>query len=179
MSWFKKPSNDTDSCYGVDANRNFDFGWMKKGASRDECSDFYAGPYEVSEPEVKLLSNFLLDTDKNIRMFISLNGFGQKISFSTEAMTQEHNDDVRNIAFAGLRNMKTPKIGLSKYRIDAIKKKSGTVDAFAAHQANIKYSYALEARDDPTHGFFVPATSIEENAREMFDIITGMAQNIV
>lgn len=106
-------------------------------------------------------------------MFISLSGYGRKISFSSSKMSQEQIDDVRDIARAGVKNLKT-----KKFTIDSKAKRYGSVDQFAMHQANIKFSYNLETRDDSTNGFFVPASSIEDNANEMFDIILRMVKKL-
>lgn len=147
---------------------------MKKGASTDECSDFYSGPYASSEPEAKFLSNFLMNPKRNIDMFISLSGYGQKISFPFQEMSPENLDFIYDVARAGLRNLKSPRMNSANFTIDARRKKSGSIDLFAMRKANIRYSYTLEVRDDPRYGFFMPATTIEENAQEIFDIITGM-----
>lgn len=151
---------------------------MKKETSADECSDFYGGPYAFSEPETKLLSNFLMDSRRNIELFISLNGYGQRISYSSNGMSLEKIDSMYDLARAGTRYVKTTKAKAAKYIIDVRSKRSGSADQFAMHNAKIRYSYNFETRDDPTNGFFVPATSIEENAREMFEIISGMVKNI-
>lgn len=179
LNWFKAPKNDTSNCYGVDPNRNFDYKWMKRGTSSNECSEFYGGPYASSEPEVKLLTNFLTDSRRSFDMLISLNGYGQKVSYSSEGFSPRELDDARDIARAGVKNLKMAYINSTRYTIDFRGKKSGSIDQFGSHKANIKHSYAIEAKDDETHGFFVPATSIRENALELFTIVSGMVQNII
>lgn len=175
MNWFSDSKNDSSECIGVDANKNFDYNWMKKGTSDDECSDFFGGHHASSEPEVKLLSNFIMDSTRNIEMFISLNGYGQKISFSLKGAAP----DVREVAYAGIRSLRTTKLKDQRFSIEARKRRAGSVDQFSMHKANIRYSYNLEARDDDTYGFFVPATSIKENARELFEIIGGMVKSLM
>lgn len=152
---------------------------MKRGTSSNECSEFYGGPYASSEPEVKLLANFLTDSRRSFDMLISLNGYGQKVSYSSDSFSPRELDDARDIARAGVKNLKMTYINSTRYTIDFRGKKSGSIDQFVSHKANIKHSYAIEARDDETHGFFVPATSIQENARELFTIVSGMVQNII
>lgn len=176
MNWFIPPSNDSENCFGVDPNKNFDFSWMKKGTSSDECSDYYGGPYESSEPEVKLVSNFLMNFRRNIEMFISIDGFGQKVAFSSKGI----NSDVVEVAQAGVRKLKSSKLNSrNKFAVESRRTRSGSIDQFAMHKANIKYSYNLELRDDEMHGFFVPATSIRENSEELFEIIRGMVANLI
>lgn len=179
MSWFRSPTNDTDDCIGVDINRNFDYKWSKKETSSDVCSDFYGGPQPDSEREVKLFSKFLTEREMNAKLFISLNGYGQKISFSPDGLSPEKADFVRDVAIAGIKSMKSSKSNTNRYAIETRKKRSGAVDQFAMHKANIRYSYSLETRDDENNGFFVPATAIEENAKEILKIISGMVQTLV
>lgn len=178
MNWFKSPQNHTNECYGVDPNKNFDYNWMKKATSSEECSDFYGGPHAFSEPETKLVSNFLKNSKRKIDMLIALNGYGQKISFPSGGMSQEPVDNLYDLARAGLKNVQSQKSNIAKYTIDSRRKLAGTMEQFAMHKLNIKYSYTIESRDDETHGFFVPATSIEENAKEIFQIIFGMVQDL-
>lgn len=151
---------------------------MKKAASGDECSDFYGGPCALSEPETKLVSNFLMNSERKIDLFISLNGYGQKISFPTGGLSQEQIDIVHDLARAGLKSVKSSKTNHATYSIDSRSKRAGTIEQFAMHKSNIKHSYSIEMRDDATHGFFVPATAIEENAKEILQIVSGMVQDL-
>lgn len=173
FKWFESQKNGTEECFGVDLNRNFDYLWMKKESSNDECSDFYAGPYALSEPETKLLSRFLTNSKRNIQLSISLSGYGRKITFDSSGMSQELVDDHRDIARSG-----TKSISHSKFAIDSKAKRSGSVDQYASHQGKVKFSFNLETRDDSTNGFFVPASSIVDNAEEMFQIIFGMVKRL-
>lgn len=180
LNWFRTPSNSTESCVGVDPNKNFDYRWMKRGTSDDECSEFYGGPSASSEPEVEHLSNFLMDSRRNLKMFITLSGYGNKISFPSEGVKPRIVDDIRDIARAGIKSLKSSNItNHSRFSINEKRKTAGTIDQFAVHKARIKYSYSIETRDDPKNSFFVPATSIEQNAREIFEVVLGMAKNII
>jgi hypothetical protein len=55
-------------CEGVDLNRNWDWHWGGVGASRDPCSDTYAGSRAFSEPETRAVSDFLLDHRDRIQV---------------------------------------------------------------------------------------------------------------
>lgn len=52
----------TSSTQGVDLNRNFDYWYANPngGASTDPCSDSYRGPSAFSEPESRMLRDFVL-----------------------------------------------------------------------------------------------------------------------
>lgn len=53
----RRPSNAL--CFGADPNRNWGERWNQGGASTNPCSETYAGPNAFSEPESRLLSEYL------------------------------------------------------------------------------------------------------------------------
>ncbi len=56
-SWRKNRRNN-GSCFGVDLNRNYNYGWgLNSGSSGDPCSDTYRGPSAGSEPETQAVKN--------------------------------------------------------------------------------------------------------------------------
>lgn len=73
-NWRKNRRNN-GSCFGVDLNRNYSFGWGydNSGSSPDPCSDTYRGPSANSEPESQAVKN-LVDAVR------------PKISFSTHSV---------------------------------------------------------------------------------------------
>lgn len=68
---------------GVDLNRNFDSNWNGIGSSSDPASYDYAGSSAFSEPEAKVLADFIMkNVDKeNIRTYIALHSFSQLVMF--------------------------------------------------------------------------------------------------
>lgn len=57
-SWRKNRRNNGASCFGVDLNRNYNYGWgNNSGSSGDPCSDTYRGPSAGSEPESQAVKN--------------------------------------------------------------------------------------------------------------------------
>lgn len=173
--------SSNNSCSGVDASRNFDVKW-KRGeytAGDDKCSDFYEGPFPKSEPEVKLLSSFLQKNNKLIKLFINLDGYGKLISFpSSQNLKRKSVLEIQEIARQGLRNLKTHRSGEKKYLIkkDPL---SSSPEGFAMHKAKIKYSFRIDSLENPQTSFFVPATSIQYNANDIFDIVKGMTKKLV
>jgi len=58
-SWRKNRRNN-GTCFGVDLNRNYPYGWgFNNGSSNDPCSDTYRGPSASSEPETQAIRNFI------------------------------------------------------------------------------------------------------------------------
>ncbi|CAO1394631.1 unnamed protein product [Diamesa serratosioi] len=165
-------------CYGTDPNRNFDYLWNEFGTSNYECSDYYGGPYVESEPETKLFSNFLMSYKKQIKLFISLHSYGQKISYPISGVSKEDLDELEDIARAGIANLKNSRLSPAKYTVDPVNemsyRQSGTSAQFAMHRAQIRNSFTIELRDSGTNGYLVPASSIEDSSLELFEIIKGM-----
>lgn len=57
--WRKNRSNN-GSCYGVDLNRNYNYGWgVNSGSSNDPCSETYRGLSAGSEPETQAIKSFV------------------------------------------------------------------------------------------------------------------------
>lgn len=182
MNWLQYQNNNTEnSCYGVDMSKNFDVNWREdENTADDKCSDFYEGPSASSEPEVKLLSKFLKKHNKNIKLFVNLDGFGQQVLFPSEDLKQSRIDDLNSMARSGLRNIKMHRSSEKKYEINSNDNSIslGSPESFAMHEAKIKYSFRIEAMDNRQHSIFVPSTSIEKNANEIFDIIKGMVKHL-
>ncbi len=56
--WRKNRKNN-GSCYGIDLNRNYNYGWgVNSGSSSDPCSETYRGLSAGSEPETQAIKNF-------------------------------------------------------------------------------------------------------------------------
>ncbi len=59
-SWRKNRRNNGSSCFGVDLNRNYPYGWgLNSGSSNDPCSETYRGPSANSEPETQAIMNYV------------------------------------------------------------------------------------------------------------------------
>ncbi|MEO6693586.1 MAG: M14 family metallopeptidase, partial [Ignavibacteria bacterium] len=58
--WRKNRKNNGGGCFGVDLNRNYNYGWGdNSGSSSDPCSETYRGSSAASEPETQAIKNFL------------------------------------------------------------------------------------------------------------------------
>ncbi|CAD5231867.1 unnamed protein product [Bursaphelenchus xylophilus] len=67
------------NCRGVDANRNFPFHWAGQGTSNDPCSEIYHGPRPLSEPEARVVAQFLSKHANTLRAYISLHSYHNAI----------------------------------------------------------------------------------------------------
>ena len=86
-NWRKSRSPASLICVGTDQNRNFGFSWLVKdetgneGASRAPCSDIYAGPAPLSEPETAALDRFLGEHHDKFDVFLSFHSYAHQILF--------------------------------------------------------------------------------------------------
>ena len=58
--WRKNRRNNAGSCYGVDLNRNYSYGYNTGGSSNDPCSETYHGTGPFSEPETQSVRDLIL-----------------------------------------------------------------------------------------------------------------------
>lgn len=80
--WRKSRSRNSviPYCVGVDPNRNFGFHHAEVGASKNPCSEVYAGPTPFSEPEVAALAEFVKRFD-DIKLYLSFHAYGLLLLF--------------------------------------------------------------------------------------------------
>lgn len=68
-------------CAGVDLNRNFGYKWGGQGASRQPCSEIFAGTSAFSEPETMAQFKFMDQTAANFQGFLTFHSYGQYILY--------------------------------------------------------------------------------------------------
>lgn len=78
VSWRKNRRMNGDGSFGVDLNRNYDWGWGVTGSSPSGRSDTYRGLAPFSELETQALKNFI-ESKKNLSAMISYHTFGRRI----------------------------------------------------------------------------------------------------
>uniref|UniRef100_A0A182N1B4 Peptidase M14 domain-containing protein n=1 Tax=Anopheles dirus TaxID=7168 RepID=A0A182N1B4_9DIPT len=184
LNWWHAQGNRSDGpCLGVDLNRNWAYGWQRAAepARRTPCSDTYAGPEPFSEPEVRALRDFLLTRRRNVRLYLSLQAYGQQLSYPD---LQQEGDaptaafgDVHEMAAAGLEAMRA-EAGEFLYSLepDTGPAGDGTSAGYARHGAGIRYSYTLHLPDTGTHGFLLPPSNIVPIGRDTFELLKGMVE---
>ncbi len=63
MMWRKNRRDNPGDCEGVDMNRNYDFHWGEEGSSGNMCDQTYRGTGPFSEPETRVLRDFIFAHD--------------------------------------------------------------------------------------------------------------------
>ncbi|XP_026848698.1 uncharacterized protein LOC6600680 [Drosophila persimilis] len=184
MTWLQQKRDPDKVCHGVDLDRNWLYHWGKRGSSKAPCNEFYAGPAPFSEPETKAVSDFLMDQRTQIKLYISLQAYGQVVSYPVKAnstFNSELLDDFLDVAMVGTDGLRK-KGSKSRYKVDAsndlIEQRSGCADAFAAYEIGIPFSYTIQLADNGVHGYLLPSSAIEPTARDAFEIVSGMLDYI-
>uniref|UniRef100_A0A182KE71 Peptidase M14 domain-containing protein n=1 Tax=Anopheles christyi TaxID=43041 RepID=A0A182KE71_9DIPT len=175
-------------CYGADLNRNWAYRWQQASDAivRSQCSVNYAGSEPFSEPESRALRDFLLTRRRNVRIYLSLQAYGQLLTYpEIDSITIRQGEryepdtygDVHEMATAGLEAMRAePGEFLYSVEPEAGPPTYGTAAGYARHGAGIRYSYTLRLPDRGTHGFLLPPSSIVPIGRDVFELLKGMVE---
>uniref|UniRef100_A0A182SKX1 Peptidase M14 domain-containing protein n=1 Tax=Anopheles maculatus TaxID=74869 RepID=A0A182SKX1_9DIPT len=176
-------------CHGVDLNHNWAYRWQQATDPiyRTPCSDSYAGSEPFSEPESRAVRDFLLTKRRNLRLYLSLQAYGQMLGYpemdgagdtpDKERYGLETFGDVHEMASVGLDAMRT-EAGEYLYNLEpeAGPPTYGTATGYARHGAGIRYSYTLRLPDKGTHGLLLPPSSIVPIGRDVFELLKGMIE---
>ncbi|XP_077990849.1 carboxypeptidase B-like [Glandiceps talaboti] len=172
--WRKtRQPNDNSVCVGIDPNRNWDYEWGGRGSSPNPCALDYRGPYALSEPEVKGVTDYLRNLDQDVKMFIDFHSYSQ-LWLSPWAYTRirpvDYKDQVK-LASRGVSALSA--VFGTKYTYgdvaNTLYASAGSSLDWAYGVKNVKYSYVLELRDTGEYGFLLPEDQIEPTAIETFE----------
>ena len=171
----RPPSRDgmSDSCFGVDLNRNYDIAFGGQGSSPSECSHLFQGPSPLSEPETLATANLLWTIRRQVRMYVSLHSFNQlwAAPFAYTKSTSPHHD----IHMEVLREIQSAVYRSSgiRYSIGPLSTSLYVGSGFALDwvyaKAKITHSYLAELRDKGYYGFLLPADQILPTAMETWE----------
>ncbi|XP_025409670.1 carboxypeptidase B-like [Sipha flava] len=170
-------------CEGVDLNRNWDWHWGGVGASRDPCSDTYAGSRAFSEPETRAVSDFLLDHRDRIQVYLTLHSYSQMwlVPWSHTKKLADDYDDMMYLARQATESIQ--RVHGSQYQLGTspslLYATSGGSDDWAKGKAGIKYSYTVELPDKGVYGFLLPAEKIVPTSKEIFTGIKSIVKSIM
>ncbi|CAF0786020.1 unnamed protein product [Didymodactylos carnosus] len=175
--WRKTRSVEYDNlqkthCRGVDGNRNFDIKWGEEGASADPCMNNYQGSKPFSEPEMQSIADFITKNSKQIRAYVALHSYSQKIlvPWSFGLPKPDDYDTLRTIAKKAAKEIQ--KLSGKDYEVGAspeiLYAASGNSADWVKAKRNIKYSYVIELRDKGKYGFLLPPKEIVPTAQEAF-----------
>ncbi|XP_055615763.1 carboxypeptidase B-like [Toxorhynchites rutilus septentrionalis] len=169
-------------CVGVDLNRNYGHKWGGQGASRQPCSEIFAGKGPFSEPETKAVENFMKTTAAPFKAYVTFHSYGQYILYPW-GYNQEVPEDHKDLQAIGQQAAQTiQQSSGSSYTVGPSGKTlypaSGGSDDWARGTHNIKYAYTVELRDTGRHGFVLPANQILPTASEAVAFVSVIANAI-
>ncbi|XP_053616915.1 carboxypeptidase B-like [Plodia interpunctella] len=69
------------TCYGVDANRNFDVAFNTVGVSSNHCDQTYPGTEAFSEPETRYVRDIMLEHLERIQIYLNIHSHGNWVLY--------------------------------------------------------------------------------------------------
>ncbi|CAH2051565.1 unnamed protein product, partial [Iphiclides podalirius] len=148
------PSVST-TCYGVDANRNFNVSHNTIGVSADPCSDVYPGPVPFSEPESRYVDAVLREFSGRIQIYMDIHSHGNYVLYGYGDTSLPPNAvDLHQVGAVMGAVMDTTKLPEANYYLVGnsalvLYGSSGSAQDYGQH-VGVPFSYTLEL---PGYGF--------------------------
>lgn len=159
-----RKTRSSSYCKGADPNRNYPFHWGESGVSKFSCSEVYAGPRALSEPEIRAMVNTMDTYKSRIAMYFSLHSYSQLIlaPYGYARVKPSNYANMERVANAWIRSV--GELRNTSYRFGTssfvLYPASGCSDDYAHGVANIRYSYTIELPDTGRLGFVLPPSEI-------------------
>ena len=171
--WRKTTSHyPGDLCRGTDQNRNWDFHWGEPGASRNSCSENYAGPEPFSEVETRNVRDFITAHKDKIKFYQTLHSYSQMILLPWGYTAETAPGYTRMLDLAERGNSALHAVHGKVYEVGSVSQViyevSGSSLDWALGVAGIPYVYAMELRDTGRFGFYLPAHEIVSTGEEVW-----------
>ncbi len=177
--WRKNRRNNGDGTFGVDLNRNWDFGWgLDSGSSPDTSDETYRGPSAFSEPETQVMRDYIA-AHPQIVAHIDFHSYGQLVLWPwgyTSSLPPDVVvlDDIGAVMAAAILSAHGETY-VNQQGID-LYPASGVIIDWTYGDQGI-FSYTIELRSDgPDPGFLLPPDQIIPTAEENFPAILDIAE---
>lgn len=190
LTWFSKGNADQedlkadDVCLGVDLGRNFDYRWNQDEHinSLSSCSSDYAGTRPFSESETRAVAKFLIKIAPTLRLYISLQSYGQLISLAPGKRLPLERFEAIESAESAVNSLRRFGLPLVKYFVDedgSLRDSvAGSSDGFVTRELEIKRAFTIKLRDTGENGFLLPPSYIETVGRETFEMIKILVDDL-
>ncbi|XP_069112570.1 carboxypeptidase B-like [Argopecten irradians] len=179
--WRKNRRNNNFFCYGVDLNRNFATAWGGEGTSSSMCSDIYRGQGPHSELETQAVANATLNVASKLIAYLNVHAYSQfwmlPWGFTNNVIPDDYArlEEVAYIAINALyATSGTQYLVGNPYNTVKYNAAGGIFD-WVKDVLGVKYSYALELRDDGYYGFVLPEDQIRPTVIETWAGVRAMA----
>ncbi len=177
--WRKNRRNNGDGTFGVDLNRNWDFGWgLDSGSSPNTNDETYRGTAPFSEPETQVMRDYVT-AHPQIVAHIDFHSYSQLVLWPW-GYTSSLAPDVAVLDELGA----TMAASILSVHGETYVNQQG-IDLYAASGVIIDwaygaqgiFSYTIELRSDgPDPGFLLPPDQIIPTAEENFPAVLDLAQ---
>lgn len=182
--WRKNRSpNHGSFCFGTDLNRNWQFSWGDHGASENPCSFIYQGSSAMSEKEVQNLDRFLKSQLKRLAGFLDVHSYSQMwmIPWGFAKENIKDYDELMRVGKAAVDVIKSMEFSTT-YDLGPSSRllyiNSGSLTDYVYGGLKVKYTFAVELRDQGKFGFVLPASQIEPTAKELFEGLKAMVRKM-
>jgi len=179
--WRKNRRKNNALCFGVDTNRNWNNHFNQGGSSTNPCSETYCGPSPFSEPEETALANYLGNAT-NVQGYIDFHSYSQLWMTPWGWTVQKPVDYNTQIAGANAAVKALTAVYGTQYTTgdiySTIYEATGSSVDYTYGNVDIKYSYAVELRDQGQYGFLLPPNQILPSGKETFAGLVALAQYV-
>lgn len=174
--WRKNRRNNGGGSYGVDLNRNWEYGWGRSGSSGSKDSEIYRGPSPFSEPETTAARDFI-NAHPQISTHIDFHSYSQLVLYPWDAYSNDPPDKdaldylCRNMASA------IKSVHDQNYRVMMgydLYPAAGTAMDWTYGTKTI-FGFTIELRDTGWRGFLLPADQIIPNGEEIVPAVQALA----
>ncbi|KAF9186279.1 Carboxypeptidase A4 [Haplosporangium sp. Z 767] len=159
-------------CPGIDPNRNWGYMWNSGGSSGNPCSEAYHGPSAFAAKEPKMVADYILKKD-NVVAYIDFHAYSQlwMSPFGSDcSKAPKDNEDIieaATVAAKALKDVHGKKFAVGSVCNIIYQASGGSLD-WTYGVAGVKYSFAVELRDQGRHGFLLPEEEIIPSSEETF-----------
>ncbi|XP_055628461.1 carboxypeptidase B-like [Toxorhynchites rutilus septentrionalis] len=179
--WRKNRNPVNILCIGTDLNRNFDYQWAP---GRIACSETFPGSAPNSELETQALTKLMSRYENNLKLYLAVHTYGELIlyPFGYEWPFIPVSNQAEHVAIGERARAAVLAIGGPDYLVgnsaEVLYTANGASDDYAVGVGGAAYAFTLELSGGGVFGFDLPATQIEQVARETFEIFKSMAGDI-
>ncbi|CAH0406316.1 unnamed protein product [Chilo suppressalis] len=174
--WRKTRSRSSMFCYGADPNRNWDYNWLKHGATSNPCDyQTYGGPKPFSEKETRSLSAYISSLE-NLLAYIAFHSDAQML-LTPYSDSVEHVDNYNDLIRIGKTSLEYgERVNGEKYdgpgtAAELLYKASGGSMDWVRNKLGTPIAYTYELRGTYFHW---PPNRIHEQGDEVTQMLLGL-----
>ncbi|XP_063241177.1 zinc carboxypeptidase-like [Bacillus rossius redtenbacheri] len=176
--WRKTRSRTNLLCYGADPNRNWGFHWNEGGTSTNPCADTYHGSAPFSEPETRLLADYISTISSNLKIYLAVHSYTQVIltPYGIAGLRPANENTLLSIGQVAAQAL--AKRYDTQYQVgnivDIMYVATGSSADWVVGTQHVPLSFIYELRDTGRYGFLLPAEQIVPTGEETLDSLVAL-----